>query len=56
MMKLAVLGAIGAPDYDACLAHHRTVHADASPMGEAECFRYAIDRRYGKRGGGMRCG
>ena len=46
---------IGAPNYDAYLAHHRAAHPAEPVMSEAEFFRYAIDRRYGKRGGGMRC-
>ena len=46
---------IGAPNYDAYLAHHREVHPGEPVMSEAEFFRYAIDRRYNKKGGGMRC-
>ena len=57
LMRLRKLlkGVIGAPDYDAYLAHHRAAHPAEPVMSEAEFFRYAIDRRYNKRGGGMRC-
>lgn len=50
-----VKAVIGAPNYDAYLAHHRAAHPDEPVMSEAEFFRYAIDRRYNKKGGGMRC-
>ena len=46
---------IGAPNYEAYLDHRRAVHPGEPVMSEAEFFRYAIDRRFNKRGGGMRC-
>lgn len=54
-IRKALMGVIGAPDYDAYLAHHKAVHSDVPPMSEEEFFRFAIDRRYNKPGGGMRC-
>lgn len=51
----ALRGVMGAPDYEAYLAHHKRVHPDAPPMSEKEFFRFAIDRHYNKPGGGMRC-
>lgn len=51
----ALKGMLGAPDYPAYLAHHQATHPDEPAMTEPEFFRYAIDRRYGKAGGGMRC-
>jgi uncharacterized short protein YbdD (DUF466 family) len=54
-IRKALKGVMGAPNYEAYLAHHNRVHPNASPMSEAEFFRFAIDRRYSKPGGGMRC-
>lgn len=46
---------IGAPNYEAYLDHRRAVHPGEPVMSEEEFFRYAIDRRFNRRGGGMRC-
>ena len=54
-MRKALKGVIGAPNYEAYLAHHKAIHPDVPPMSEGEFFRFAIDRRYSKPGGGMRC-
>jgi uncharacterized short protein YbdD (DUF466 family) len=54
-IRKALEAVIGAPDYEAYLAHHKRVHPDVPPMSEKEFFRFAIDRRYKKPGGGMRC-
>lgn len=51
----ALKGVLGAPDYPAYLAHHQALHPDVPAMSERAFFRFAIDRRYGKAGGGMRC-
>lgn len=51
----ALKGVLGAPDYEAYLAHCKAVHPDVPAMSEEAFFRFAIDRRYNKPGGGMRC-
>lgn len=51
----ALKGVLGAPDYQAYLAHHQTVHPDVPPMSEAAFFRVTMDRRCSKPGSGMRC-
>ena len=52
-LRRALKQVIGVPDYEIYLARHKVIHPDVPPMGEAEFFRFAIDRRYGK--GGTRC-
>lgn len=54
-LRRALRQVIGVPDYEMYLSHQRATHPDVPPMSEEEFFRYAIDRRYGGRGGGMRC-
>lgn len=54
-MRKVLKAVIGAPNYEAYLDHCRAVHPGEPVMSEAEFFRYAIDRRFSKRGGGMRC-
>lgn len=53
--RRALRQVVGAPDYEMYLSRHKVIHPDVPPMTEAEFFRFAIDRRYGSRGGGMRC-
>ena len=52
-LRRALKQVIGVPDYEVYLARHKVIHPDVPPMGEAEFFRFAIDRRYGKPG--IRC-
>ena len=54
-LRKALKTVIGAPNYEAYLDHRRAVHPGEPVMSEGEFFRYAIDRRFNKRGGGMRC-
>lgn len=52
-LRRALRQVIGVPDYEVYLARHKVIHPDVPPMSEAEFFRFAIDRRYGKPG--IRC-
>ncbi|MET0216541.1 MAG: YbdD/YjiX family protein [Burkholderiales bacterium] len=54
-IRKALRGVIGVPDYELYLSRHKVIHPDVPPMNEEEFFRFAIDRRYGGRGGGVRC-
>jgi uncharacterized short protein YbdD (DUF466 family) len=44
------LRAIGAPDYQAYLAHHAAGHPGTPPMNEREYVKVFIERRYNRRG------
>jgi len=48
-------GIVGAPDYQAYLAHRQAHHPSEPVMSEREYVRCFIDRRYNKPGGGVRC-
>jgi uncharacterized short protein YbdD (DUF466 family) len=52
-LRRALRQVVGVPDYEVYLARHKVIHPGVPPMGEAEFFRFAIDRRYGKPG--IRC-
>jgi uncharacterized short protein YbdD (DUF466 family) len=54
-LRRALRQVVGVPDYENYLVRHKVIHPDVPPMSEAEFFRFAIDRRYGGRGSGMRC-
>lgn len=54
-LRKALKTVIGAPNYEAYLDHRRAAHPGEPVMSEEEFFRYAIDRRFNKKGGGMRC-
>ena len=49
------LRAIGAPDYQAYLAHHAQRHSGTGPMSEREYVNVFIERRYNRRGAGRCC-
>jgi uncharacterized short protein YbdD (DUF466 family) len=49
------LQAIGAPDYQAYLAHHGQRHSGTAPMSEREYVNVFIERRYNRRGAGRCC-
>ena len=44
---------LGAPDYDAYLAHHAASHADLAPMAREVFFRERLQAKYG--GVGFKC-
>ena len=46
---------IGAPDYQAYLAHHAAFHRDEPPMSEREYVGVFLEHRYGSRNGGRCC-
>ena len=54
-LRRAWLRILGAPDYQAYLAHQREHHPDTPPLSERDYVRWFIDRRYNKPGGGCRC-
>jgi uncharacterized short protein YbdD (DUF466 family) len=45
----------GIPDYERYLAHAAARHPGAPVLTREEYGRQAIERRYGGKGGGMRC-
>jgi uncharacterized short protein YbdD (DUF466 family) len=45
----------GIPDYERYLAHAAARHPGAPVLTREEYCRQVIDRRYGGKGGGMRC-
>jgi uncharacterized short protein YbdD (DUF466 family) len=49
------LRAIGAPDYEDYLAHHRQRHPGTLPMSERDYVNTFIERRYNRRGAGRCC-
>lgn len=49
------LHAIGAPDYQAYLAHHAQCHPGTPPLSEREYVNVFIERRYNRRGAGRCC-
>jgi uncharacterized short protein YbdD (DUF466 family) len=51
MTLTAILNRIlGAPDYDAYLAHLRTHHPDQTPLSKEEFVRQRLEERYTKPG------
>jgi len=46
---------VGVPDYDSYVAHRRVTHPDEPVMTYEEFFRDCQDRRYGGKGGAIRC-
>jgi uncharacterized short protein YbdD (DUF466 family) len=49
------LRVLGAPDYQAYLAHHAANHAGSRPLGEREFVASYIERRYNGRGARRCC-
>ncbi len=49
-LAAALRRVMGAPDYDAYLAHHVERHALATPLTRAEFTRDALSRRYDRPG------
>ncbi|MFO1431626.1 MAG: YbdD/YjiX family protein [Candidatus Competibacteraceae bacterium] len=54
-LRRAWLCILGAPDYQAYLAHQREHHPETPPLSERDYVRWFLDRRYNKPGGGYRC-
>ena len=46
---------LGAPDYEAYLAHHAQRHAGTEPMSERQYVELFIERRFNRRGAGRCC-
>ena len=55
LLRHGWLRAIGAPNYEAYLAHHAQHHRNTPPMSEREYVKVFIERRYNRRGAGRCC-
>jgi uncharacterized short protein YbdD (DUF466 family) len=54
-LRHAWLRVIGAPDYQAYLAHHAERHPGTPPMSERDYVNVFIERRYNGRASGRCC-
>jgi uncharacterized short protein YbdD (DUF466 family) len=54
-MQRGLRGAIGAPDYEAYVAHCTARHPDMAPLSERDYVKMYIQRRYNRRDASRCC-